>query len=370
MEIQAAVLYETNAPFQIETLELEAPGAHEVLIRMGAAGICHSDYHLVTGHLERPLPIVPGHEGAGTVTEIGSEVTRVQVGDRVMLSWLPNCGTCFYCLVKRPNLCQAYMRPIWDATMLDGTVRLSKNKHPIHHLNMLSCWASHAVVPEESCIPLQKEVPFDVAALIGCAVTTGVGAALKTAEVTPGSSVAVFGSGGVGLSIIMGARLAGAARIIVVTRTDSRASLARELGATDCLTAGPDTNDTIRRLTEGRGADFVFDAVGEVSVQEQCFDALRPGGLLVLVGMASKDAEIRLPSAIMARQDKTVTGSYLGQADTAHDFNFYGKLFLNGQLPIDRLISKSYRLDQINEACSDMLSGKIARGAVVFEGPR
>ena len=214
MKIKAAVLYKTNTPFQVETIDLEPPRAGEVLVKIAAAGICHSDYHVATGHTERPTPIVLGHEGAGMVTAVGEDVTHVKVGDHVLLSWLPNCGTCFYCLNNRPNLCQAYLGPIWNGTMTDGTLRLSKN--PIYHLNFLSCWAEYAVVPQESCVVLHKEIPFNVAAVIGCAVTTVLGAAFKTAQVRPGSSALTAWWGWVEY---YHGNLAGASRIIAVART-------------------------------------------------------------------------------------------------------------------------------------------------------
>src|SRR5574341_1256529 len=366
MKIQAAVFYEPHTPFKIETLDLEPPRAGEPLVKIAAVGVCHSDWHRMTGATKHPRPVVPGHEGAGVVEAVGPGVTRVKVGDHVALNWAPNCGACFYCLNDRPSLCSAYVGPIWAGTMMDETTRLSKNGQPVYHFSALAAFAEYTVVPQECCVPLRKEVPFPVAALIGCAVTTGVGAVLNTAKVRPGSSVAVFGAGGVGLSIIMGAQLAGASRIVAVDRAEAKLDMARSFGATDALTAGPDTNDVIRALTGGRGADYVFEAIGIPAVQEQCLDAARPGGVIVLAGISPMGSATNLPGAIITRQEKTVMGSYYGTANTARDFPLYADLYLKGKLDLGRLISKTYALEQINEAYADMLSGAVARGVIVF----
>lgn len=366
MKIKAAVLDAPQTPFRIETLDLEPPHAGEVLVRIAAAGVCHSDWHLVTGATRHRLPVVPGHEGAGRVEAVGPGVTRVEPGDHVALNWAPNCGHCFYCLNDQPSLCSTYVEPIWAGTMMDGTPRLSRNGQPVYHFSAIACFAEYAVVPQECCVPLPAEIPVAVAALIGCAVTTGVGAVLNTARVRPGSSVAVFGAGGVGLSIIIGARLAGAGQIIAVDRTAAKGQLACSFGATDSLVAGAGTNEAIRALTGGRGADYVFEAVGLPAVQEQCLDAARPGGTVVLVGVAPVGSSTNLPGAVITRQEKTVVGSYYGSANPARDFPRFADLYLKGLLDLDRLVSQQYPLDQINQAYEDMLRGETARGVIVF----
>ena len=366
MQIQAAVFYELNMPFKVETVDLEPPRTNEVLVKIAAAGICHSDWHLMTGATKHPLPVVPGHEGAGVVEAVGEGVTQVQPGDHVALNWAPNCGRCFYCLNERPNLCATYVDPIWAGTMMDGTTRLSKNGRPIYHFAATACFAEYTVVPQACCIPMRKEVPLTVAALIGCAVTTGVGAALNTVRVKPGSSVAVFGAGGVGLSIIMGAKLAGASRIIAVDRSEAKGDVAQAFGATDFLLARSDANDSIRTLTAGRGADYVFEAIGIPAVQEQCLDAARPGGVILFVGMSPMASQTNLPGALLARQEKTVMGSYYGTSNPTRDFPLYGDLYLQGKLDLDRLVSKTYTLDQINQAYADMLAAEGARGVIIF----
>ncbi|MBK7216215.1 MAG: Zn-dependent alcohol dehydrogenase [Candidatus Promineofilum sp.] len=366
MKVKAAVFYEPGVPLAIETLDLAAPGPGEVLVRVAAAGVCHSDWHLMTGATRHATPVVPGHEGAGVVVGVGPGVGRVRVGDNVALSWAPSCGACFYCLHDRPSLCQTYVGPLWAGTMMDGTTRLSHDGRPVYHFSALACFADHTVVPEECCVVLDKDIPLTVAALIGCAVTTGVGAALNTAHIRPGSSVAVFGAGGVGLSIIMGAKLAGASRIIAIDTHEAKGDIAQAFGATDVLMAGPETVGAIQALTEGRGADTVFEAIGLPAVQETCLAAVRPGGLVVLVGISPMGSATNLPGALITRQEKTVTGTYYGSANPARDFPLYAGLYRRGLLDLGRLISRTYPLEQINEAYADMLGGEIARGLIVF----
>lgn len=366
MKIEAAVFYEIGRPFSVETLELAEPRAGEVLIKVAAAGVCHSDWHLMTGATKHTTPVVPGHEGAGVVQVVGPGVSKFKPGDHVALSWAPNCGACFYCLNDRPSLCETYVGPIWDGVMMDGTTRLSQNGQPIYHFSALACFANYCVVPQECCVRMPKEVPLTIAALIGCAVTTGVGATLNTVKVKPGSSVAVFGAGGVGLSVIMGAKLAGASRIIAIDKAEGKLDLAKAFGATDVALAGPEATETVRLLTNGRGADFVFEAIGIPAVQEQSLAATRKGGTLVLVGISPMGSGTNLPGAIIARQEKTITGSYYGTANPARDFPLIAELYQRGQLDLERLVSKQYPLEQINEAYADMLSGEIARGVIVF----
>ena len=366
MKVKAAVFREPGTPFAIETLDLAPPGAGEVLVRVAAAGVCHSDWHLMTGATRHRTPVVPGHEGAGVVAAVGPGVGRLAAGDHVALSWAPSCGACFYCLHDRPSLCETYLRPLWTGTMLDGTTRLTQNGAPVYHFSALACFAEYTVVPEVCCVRLEKDIPLPVAALIGCAVTTGVGAALNTAHVRPGSSVAVFGAGGVGLSIIMGAKLAGAGRIIAVDTHEAKGDMAQAFGATDVLMAGADTVAAIQRLTGGRGADYVFEAIGLPAVQETCLAAARPGGLVVLAGLSPMGSATNLPGALLTRQEKTVTGCYYGSANPARDFPLYADLYRRGLLDLDRLVSRTYALEQINAAYADMLSGEIARGLIVF----
>ncbi|MDM8521342.1 Zn-dependent alcohol dehydrogenase [Anaerolineales bacterium HSG6] len=366
MKITAAVLYEPNRHFELKQLDLAPPQTGEVLVKVAAAGVCHSDWHLATGATAHNLPVVAGHEGAGVVEKVGDGVTTIQPGDHVALNWAPNCGTCFYCVHDRPSLCDTYIGPIWDGTMMDGTTRLSENGQPVYHYSATACFAEYTVVPQECCIPLDKRIPLPIAALIGCAVTTGVGAVINTAQVKPGSSVAVFGAGGVGLSIIMGAKLAGAKQIIAIDQNESKRAIAESFGATDTLLASADVVTTIRAMTAGRGADYTFEAIGLPAVQELCLEAVRPGGLVVLTGLAPMGSNTNLPGSVIVRQEKTVTGSYYGSMHPARDFPLYGELYLQNKLDLDRLVSQTYSLSQINEAYQAMLNGNLARGVILF----
>ena len=366
MKIQAAVFYEKEKPFQIETLDLDEPKAGEVLVKVQAAGVCHSDYHLVTGALRHKRPVVPGHEGAGRVEAVGAGVTRVKPGDFVALNWAPNCGECFYCLDEHPSLCETYIPAIWSGVMLDGAPRLSKDGQPVYHFSAISCFAEYAVVPQESCVPLPKEIPPAVAALIGCAVTTGVGSVINTAAVKPGASVVVYGAGGVGLSTIMGAKLSGAGQIIAVDITPAKLEIAHSFGATETLLAGDQVPDQIKDLTGGRGADYVFEAIGIPQVQEQSLQVVRPGGTVVFEGISPMGSETNLPGAIITRKEISIKGSYYGSGNTAREFPKYADLYLRGMLAIDQLVTRTYSLDQINEAYADMIAGNTARGVIVF----
>lgn len=370
MKIRAAVLRGVGQPFQIEEVDLAEPRANEVLVKVKAVGVCHSDWHLVTGDTQHPLPLVAGHEGAGIVQSIGNGTTRVKPGDSVALNWAPNCGSCFYCENGRPSLCGAYVGPIWAGTMIDGTTRLSSNGEPLYHYSALACFADYCVVPEACCVPMPTEIPFEVSALIGCAVMTGVGSVLNTAQVKPGSSVAVIGCGGVGLSTIMGAKLAGAGSILAIDVCESRLDSALALGATDAFQtpAGPEgVLEWTRDRTHGRGADYVFEAVGKPELQELALELARPGGTVVLSGLSPNGSATNLPGATLVRQEKTVMGSYYGTANTGRDFPLYGEFWSQGKLPVDQLVSHRYRLDQINNAYQDMLDGTSTRGVIVFD---
>jgi NDMA-dependent alcohol dehydrogenase len=367
VDIHAALLTGINEPFRIETLSLASPQAGEVLVRLRAVGVCHSDWHLVTGATHHPLPVVAGHEGAGIVEAVGEGVDGLVPGDAVILSWAPDCGRCFYCLNGQPNLCETFTGPIWNGVMLDGTPRLSWNGQPVYHYCGLAAFAEYTVVPAQSCIPIASHVPMEVAALVGCAVATGVGAALFTSPVRAGQTVVVVGCGGVGLSTIMGALLAGAGTIIAVDTSPARLEIARTFGATHTLLSGDDTVDLVRRLTGGRGADHVFEAVGATRVQELAFRLTRPGGTLTLVGLSKMGTATNLPGAEIVRREVTIRGSYYGSVNTHRDFPMFIDLFQVGRLPIQRMVTKRWRLEEINDAYQAMLSGDGARGVIVFE---
>ncbi|QPC83244.1 Zn-dependent alcohol dehydrogenase [Phototrophicus methaneseepsis] len=365
--IQAAILTEPNTPFKVVQAELMPPKTGEVQVKIAASGVCHSDWHVVTGDTKHPMPCITGHEGAGVVVAVGEGVNRIKMGDHVTLSWTPDCGECFYCQHGQPNLCETYTEPIWQGVMLDGTPRLYWNGEPVYHYCGLGTFSEYITIPEQSCIPIDKDIPLKVAALVGCAVATGVGAALYTAHVQPGESVAVYGAGGVGLNVIQGAVLAGATTIIAIDTNQEKMLMAKAFGATHTLIAGNDTVKTIQSLTHGRGADHVFESVGLARLQEEGLEATRPGGKLTLVGLSPMGTPTNLPGAVLTRTEKTVKGSYYGSVSPKRDFPNFLEMYRAGRLKLDELISREYRLDQINEAYADMLSGQVARGIIVFD---
>lgn len=366
MQIQAAVLHTPNTPFVIETLTLHPPKQGEVLVRVAACGVCHSDYHLLTGTTQHPLPVVCGHEGAGIVEAIGEGVSRVQPGDHVILNWAPACETCFYCQHGKSNLCETFTGPIWAGTMLDGTPRLYRDGQPVYHYCGLASFAEYTVVPAQSCIPIRKDVPLKIASLVGCAVATGFGAAVYTAGVRPGESVVVFGCGGVGLNTLQGAALCGASVIIAVDTNPAKMQLAQQFGATHTLMAGAHVLQAVRQLTGGRGADHAFEAVGIPTLQELALEAARPGGTVILAGLSPMGSSTNLPGAVITRTEKTVKGSYYGSVNASRDFPLLLDLYVNGKLKLAELVSQEYPLSAINHAFEVMLKGEIARGVIVF----
>lgn len=364
--IEAALFREIGKPFRVEEVQLEDPGPGEVLVKLQAAGVCHSDWHLVTGATKVPTPMVPGHEGAGIVAAIGPRVSHVRVGDLVALNWAPYCGGCFYCLEGTPALCGEYLPQKWAGTLLDGTTRLWQDDRPVYHFTATACFAEYTVVPECCAVPLPPDVPPAFAAVIGCAVTTGVGAVLNKAQVTAGSSVAVFGCGGVGLCTILGAVAAGASRIIAVDLSPEKLAFAQSLGATEGVLAGEDVVAAVRAATQGRGADYSFECVGIPALQEQAFDATRPGGTLVLAGITPTGTTTSLPGAPWTRQEKTVCGTYYGTCHPRRDFPRYADLWRQGRLPLEKLITRTYTLGHVAGAYNDLVSGAVGRGIITF----
>lgn len=363
--MRAAVLKAVNEPLVIEDLDLAPPGPGEVSIRLAASGVCHSDWNVISGATPNPLPVVLGHEGAGVAEKTGEGVTTIAQGDHVVLSWLPSCGRCFYCSIGRPVLCEWSTPAMLAGTMPDGTTRLSSNGDRHHHYSFLSTFAERCVVPEASCVPIRKDAPLAVAALVGCAVMTGVGAVINRARVEPGSMVAVFGAGGVGLSAILGARLAGAGTIVAVDPVPFKRELAGELGATHVLDPGVgDVASEIRGLAGGRGADYAFDTAGAPGLVATAYDSVRPGGAVVSVGIPPEGAEARLPASRLPREEKVVMGSLYGSCRPHIDMPRVLDLYMAGQLDLDRLVSRTYGLDEVNEAFAAMNAGEVARGVI------
>src|SRR5712691_428463 len=364
--MKAAVLYEANTPLQIVDLEQQGPQAGEARVRVKAAGVCHSDWHIMNGDWQLPLPMVLGHEAAGIVEEVGAGVANVKPGDHVIFSFRPQCGRCLYCTMGRSILCDGHASPRWG--MLDGTYRLKRDGQDIHQMARIGTFSEKVVCPAEMLVPIRKDMPWPQAALTGCCVPTGVGAVTRCAEVEAGASVLVIGCGGVGLNVVQGARLAGAATIIACDLLDSKLTYARDFGATHTVN-GSTTKvvDFARSLTGGRGVDYAFDAIGGEATTLQIVDAIRPGGTAVIVGMAAMAVRAPVTPYMMALQEKCLRGTMYGSVRPNLDFPRLVDLYMQKRLKIDELVSRTYRLDQINEGFAALRSGQVARGVVVFD---
>ncbi len=362
--MKAAVLVEPNNPLAIEEVELDPPKAHEVRVRIAAAGVCRSDLHFMRGEALIPTPAVLGHEGSAIVEEIGEGVVRVAPGDHVILAFAPFCGHCRSCLSGRPNVCDTHMAT--GPNMFDGTRRLRLNGQPLAHMGKVACFAEQSVVPETGCVKIDPAFPLPQAALIGCSVTTGVGSVLFNAKVEPGSAVAVIGCGGVGLNIVQGARLAGANRIIAIDINDAALEFAARFGATDTINSrGADPVKAVRDLTDG-GADYAFEAYGSSETVTQAFDSVRKGGAAIIVGLAPVGEIAGVDPVALVRQEKTLKGSYYGTSRPALDFHRMANLYNRGQIDVDGLITRTYTLDQINEAYEELDRGVVGRGVITF----
>jgi S-(hydroxymethyl)glutathione dehydrogenase / alcohol dehydrogenase len=364
MKTRAAVLYGTNQPFEVEEVELEGPGPGEVLVEMAAGGVCHSDWSVVEGIIPKQFPIILGHEGSARVLEVGEGVRLVKPGDPVVLSWIPDCGHCHYCAGGQSNLCDN-RQPYADGTLGDGIIRFSKGGSPVRHFNGVSSFSQYAVTPERGCIPIDPRVPLDRAALIGCAVSTGVGAVLFTARVPAGASMAVFGAGGVGLNAVQGGAIANASQIIAVDVSDRKLQMAREFGATDTVNAAEtDPVAAILELTGGMGTDFSFEAIGRPETIRQAFESVRKGGAAVAIGIAPREALISIPPQHLVYGERRLLGSFYGSTRPRADFSRFADLYLRGKLKLDQLVTREWRLDQINEAFAAMNAGEVARGII------
>jgi NDMA-dependent alcohol dehydrogenase len=363
--MRAAVLRGVNQALTVEDVDLADPSGGEVLVRIEASGVCHSDWNVIAGVTPNPFPVVLGHEGAGIVEETGAGVGSVAPGDHVVLSWLPGCGHCALCREGRPNLCETSFSAMLEGTLPDGTTRLAQNGSPLYHYSFLSTFAERCVVPEESCVKIRPDASLDVAALVGCAVMTGVGAAINRAKVEPGSSVLVFGAGGVGLSAVLGAKLAGARTIIAVDPVPFKRELALELGATSTVDPGEeDPAEAVRGITGGRGADYAFEAAGIPALVTAAYDAVRRGGTVVSIGIAPEDADVSIPASRLPREEKIVTGSFYGSCRPHTDMPRILDLYMDGRLDLDRLVSKTFALEEINEAFDAMNAGEVARAVI------
>ncbi len=361
------VLEQNGGPLTVSDLELAPPGPKEVLVRIRASGVCHSDWNAVDGTSETVCPAVLGHEGSGVVEEVGAGVTRVAVGDHVALSWTPWCGHCEECARDLQHLCSTVWPAMGTGGLMDGTPRLSRDGEPVYHYSFLSTFADACVVPERSCIPIGVDIPFDVAALVGCAVSTGTGAVWRTARVQVGDRVAIVGCGGVGLSALMAAVVAGAESIVAVDAAAQKLAVARSFGATAAVEWQGSAEATAEavRAASGGGVDYAIEATGRPEAMETAFLSTRNRGAAVLIGIPRADAVLSLPAVTIPRMERRVLGSIYGSTKPERDFSHTLDLFRQGRLPLDRLISHRLPLEEAEQGFELMHSGDAVR--VVLE---
>ncbi|MEE9282020.1 MAG: Zn-dependent alcohol dehydrogenase [Myxococcota bacterium] len=359
--MRAAVLREVGKPLEIEDIQISQPKGREVVIRTAAAGVCHSDLHFVEGSFRAPLPLVLGHESAGVVEEVGPDAHYAQPGDHVITCLSVFCGTCHHCLSGHPSRCGGR-----GTDRAEGEPpRLSKNGEAIGQFAHLSSFAEQMLVHENAIVKIRDDMPLDRAALIGCGVTTGAGAALRTARVEPGSTVAVIGCGGVGLSAINGAEIAGAGRIVAVDRIASKLELARKFGATDVVNATEgDVIERVRELTAG-GVDYAFEAIGLKETAEQAWGMLRAGGLAVVIGMIPPGIKVEV-NGIELLTERKLTGSGMGSNRFRIDMPRFVEFYLAGKLKLDALISTRIKLEDVNSAMDALKLGEVARQVIDF----
>lgn len=374
MKIRAAVLHEMglpqpyaeSRPLKIEKLDLEPPKRGEVLVKIKAVGLCHSDLSVINGSRPRPMPMVLGHEASGEVVETGEAVDNLQPGDHIVCTFIPSCGHCPSCREGRPGLCEPGAEANNEGVMLNGGMRLHRDDEVIHHHIGVSGFADYAVVSRESLVQIDREIPFEKAALFGCAVITGVGAVIHTARVRGGSSVAVVGLGGVGLNALLGAKLAGAREIVAVDINPEKLSFAEKLGATAVFHAGDsDSVEKIKTFTDG-GVDYAFETAGAVKAMQTAYRITRRGGMTVTTGLPDPSHEFSFPQVTLTSEERTVKGSYMGSCVPSRDIPNFIRLYQQGRLPVGRLLTDTISLDQINEGFDRLASGEVLRLVVTM----
>lgn len=373
MKVRAAVLremglpapYAQSQPLKIETIELADPGPGELLVRITAAGLCHSDLSVIEGNRPRPMPMVLGHEATGVVMGLGAHVDDFSVGDTVVFSFVPSCGHCAPCAEGRAALCEPGARANGAGTLLSGGRRWSLgSEQPYHHLG-ISGFAEATVVSARSAVKIDPELKPEIAALFGCAVMTGMGAVVNTAQLRPGQSVAIFGLGGVGLSAVLGAVVAGAYPIVAIDRVPDKLALAESLGASHTLLADADTVEAVRAATQG-GAHVTIETVGHESVLVQAYQATRRGGLTVTAGLPHPSKLFSIPAVSLVAEERSIKGSYMGSAIPQRDIPRYIALHRAGRLPVEKLLTHTLKLDEINTGFDRLARGEAVRQVIVF----
>jgi len=368
VNVKAAVFVGAKQPLEIRDLELsDRPGPREVLVKMAASGVCHSDLHALDGDWATPAPLVLGHEGAGVVVAVGSEVEDLENGDHVILSWTPSCQKCEFCVSGRPVLCQLANETAYNHVFFDGKTRLRDGDDEVKSFLAVGSFGDHAMVPASAAIKIRKDAPLAQAALVGCAVSTGIGAVINTAKVEPGSTVLVVGGGGVGLNVVQGARLAGAKQIILADVSSGKLELGRKFGATHTVNSREvDLLDTVRSLTNGRGVDYAFEAIGLPFTIEACYEATRRGGTAVVVGQVADGVKISIDPFVMSDQEKKLIGSNYGSSRQSIDFPKIIDLYMEGLIDLDSMVTDRIELTQVNEAFAQMRQGYGIRSVIEY----
>lgn len=363
--MKAAILRSFDDGLVIEDVVLAKPRDREVLVRIMATGVCASDLSTIRGKTGSTLPLVPGHEAAGTVERVGSGVSKVKTGDRVVLSWAPNCGHCFYCHESHPTLCDVYGGAAESGGLWDRTSRLGPKSAPIGHYSCVSSFAELAVVPEAGCILLPEDVPFAVAALVGCAVTTGFGAVVNDAGVRPGDCVAVVGIGGVGVNVLQAAKLAGAETIVAVDVNPAKREIAEANGSTHFVDAtSANAIEEVRSLTNGRGADHSIESTGRPAAMTMAYEMTRPAGSIVIIGIAPAGTTLSIPAIGFPGSKKRLVGSIYGGGVPEQDIRRIISLYRAGRLELDEQIGRRIPLHEINDALKWLEGGVMARTIV------
>ena len=363
---KAVICREWNKPVSVEEVEVESPRRGEVMVRIKACGVCHSDLSGTNGTIPLPPPSVLGHEAAGVVEEVGEGVQRVAVGDHVIIIWIPMCGKCRYCSEGRPALCDASAKAA--ITLPDGTTRYKDSSdNPLNQFAGVGVMSEYATVHEDNVLPIDPDIPLDKAALVGCAVMTGVGAALNTARVQAGSTAVVFGAGGIGLNAIQGCALAGAQKVIAVDLEDKKLAFAQQFGATHTINPRVD-GDPVAKIQEltGGGADYAFECIGVPEVIGQAYASVGKGGTCVVVGVTRPEGSVTLGTFMMPFQEKVLTGSMYGSARPSVDFPRLLALYQSHRLKLDELVTATYPIDDVQRAFDDMQSGANARGVLLM----
>ncbi|MGD0474586.1 MAG: zinc-dependent alcohol dehydrogenase family protein [Candidatus Velthaea sp.] len=374
MKIRAAVLdrmdaeppYAASTPLHIQTIDLDPPGRGELLVRIVAAGLCHSDLSVINGVRPRPMPMALGHESAGIVESLGEDVTDLAVGDHVVMVFMPSCGQCLPCAEGRPALCEPGAAANGAGTLLSGFRRLHRDGTDVNHHLGVSGFAEFAVVSRRSVVKVDKDLPLDEAALFGCAVLTGVGAVVNTGQLRPGQSAAVIGLGGVGLASVLGAIACGAPQVVAIDLSDDKLRLARELGASHTVNArDPDAAEQVKKVSGG-GVDFAFEMAGSARAMELAWKITRRGGTTITAGLPPPAATLAVPLVQLVAEERTLKGSYIGTCVPTRDIPRYIALYRAGRLPVDRLMSAKLKIDDINEAFDLLHEAKAVRQVIEF----